>query len=686
MRVVLVTLGAVIMTAFAVHSLSFNEHKALYTRTALLNLDALSENLSHSLLPAMSNNPDIPSIATTLLQLDRLETILFAIVLDQQGTEVFRYVNQSHHSQSSEEIIPNTIMHSEYGTFLQEYIAISRKIIGEEQYKVGTLVVVTDLKPPMILANNLYGEKVIPLLIVLAGVISIFAYLMQNRVLLRLKKLTQHVANIREKQIELSKYTDSGDDEIGLLSKGINDFVERININNDKLERQYSQLEKRQRELEYLANYDVLTGLANRKLVQELLKNYLEKSSRDNSELVLLFMDLDDFKNVNDTLGHEVGDKLIVAVSNRLKMIVRKADVLARLGGDEFLIVLPDLESLEAVMAILARIKESFNKSFSLDEYEVSSSFSIGLATASNANYNPETLLRNADLAMYQAKRQGKGQYVFFEHALHLKVIRAQEIAMSIKGGLKNNELYLVYQPKVNGKGRIVGLEALVRWEHPNLGPLSPVEFIEAAERAGLVSHITEFVLKTAISDILTLKSMHNLSLSISINLSAHDVKDNLIRELIRSELTKSALNNNIEFEITETAYLEDFIDVETFMSELQSIGCSVALDDFGTGYSSLSYLTKLSIQTLKVDRQFIVNMEKSNKDMAVVQTIILLAKSLGLVVCAEGVETKEQFDMLERISCDIYQGYYFYKPKKLTELLAENVFSINELNKSKNV
>ncbi len=676
LRIIGITLLAVLLTALAVNTLSLNEHRNLYIEKSIRNLDALAENLSELLLPYLVGTEDIPSIATTLLQLDRHESTLFASVFDNTGQQIFVYVNpQVQDSVAIEQQLPQ-MASTALGTQFINNLIISKKIIGDVDFSVGHLVIVQDPEPSLAQSERSYLQKVIPLLFIIATLVGFIAFSMQKRVLQKLNLVTSFVGKIKETGNKSERLLITEQDEIGLLAQQINDYLDTIKSYEQKIELQLSDLEHNKRNLEKMANYDVLTGLPNRKMLHDILRTALAKAQRKGSDLAVLYFDLDNFKHINDTLGHEVGDKLLLKVGERVSHLIREGDVLARLGGDEFVVVLlgndeDKYDSGEVEVLAAQRLTNHLKKPFSIDKWEVSTAASIGIAHAKQANYDVELLMRNADIAMYQAKRDLGGCYAFFATEMHLNVQRRHEIANSMLRAIQDKQLYVVYQAKYNQAQQVTGFEALLRWQHPVLGNISPVEFIDVAEKTGKVSELTVFVIETVLADLCLLIDCYGDSTSVAINLSAHDLKNSQFRQQTLARLAQDPVYAaNIQFELTESAYLDNFNTVNQFVKEIHLAGCHIALDDFGTGYSSLSYLTRLSIDLLKIDRSFITNMENGAADRVIVETIIQLANTLNIAVCAEGVETQSQFDYLAKIGCQFYQGYYFAKPLPLSQLL----------------
>lgn len=425
--------------------------------------------------------------------------------------------------------------------------------------------------------------------------------------------------------------------------------------------------------MERLINFDPLTGLPNRQFFMETLRIELAKAKRTKQNLVLMYFDLDGFKGVNDSLGHETGDQLLIEVGERAKKFLREGDIISRLGGDEFLILLHNEPNDFMLIEIADRLVRELNVPFEINAWEVQISVSVGVAKASDSNFNLSEFVSNADIAMYRSKATGRGIHTIFAPEMMEDSKRKLLIANSIDSAIKNNEFSIHYQGKVAPDETIVGYEALIRWSSDSLGFVSPSEFIPIAEQSGKILPITRWVLDRVCQDCKTLQQLQETSTVISVNLSAHDIKNSSLIEFVKNLFTKYAVEPNLlEFEVTESAYLENLEMANSFITRLKDIGSTIALDDFGTGYSSLSYLTQINFNTLKIDKQFVDNLNVSDRSTLITKTIIEMAKQLNLKICAEGVETREQANFLIESGCHQLQGYFYSKPKSLEKLLKE--------------
>jgi diguanylate cyclase (GGDEF)-like protein/PAS domain S-box-containing protein len=427
-------------------------------------------------------------------------------------------------------------------------------------------------------------------------------------------------------------------------------------------------------QLEYHAFYDSLTGLANRALFRDRVNHALSQARRSSNSIAALFMDVDDFKIVNDTHGHAMGDALLTAIAGRLRSCLRTGDTISRLGGDEFAILLEESTDV-APVEVAERIMRALEEPFRIDGHELHVRASIGVAYANGQEGEAATeeLLRNADVAMYVAKNQGKGRCEVYQPATHKTVMSRLQLRTDLQHALDNDEFVLHYQPLVTlESGHISGLEALVRWQHPERGLIPPLDFIPLAEESGLIIPIGRWVLRTACREARRLQLLYpqDPPLSMSVNLSAQQLQSPAIVAEVRQALAETGIDpSTLTLEITESAMMKN-VDLSVLrLRELRDLRVRIAIDDFGAGYSSLGYIRQFPVDILKVDKSFIDRIDEGEKELALAAAIIDMAKVLNLRPVAEGVERQQQLERLLELGCDSAQGYYFAKPGSQTDV-----------------
>lgn len=416
------------------------------------------------------------------------------------------------------------------------------------------------------------------------------------------------------------------------------------------------------------AFHDNLTGLPNRALFVDRLKQALARTKRlGQHKFAVLFLDLDRFKVINDSLGHMVGDQLLVGIARRLETCLRPGDTVARLGGDEFTILLEDICDTNEAVQVAQRVEKELSLPFNLRGHEVFTSVSIGIAPGETGYNRPDEILRDADTAMYRAKSLGKARHEVFDKAMHAQAINLLQLETDLRRAVEREEFFLHYQPIISLEtGAISGFEALLRWQHPAHGLISPAEFIPVAEETGLILPIGHWALREACRQANAWQQQMPgyANLSISVNLSGKQFSQPLLVEQVNQVLQETNLNpGSLKLEITETVVMENIEAATNMLGQLRALGVKSSIDDFGTGYSSLSYLHRFPSSTLKIDRAFVSRMTDHSDNLEIVRTIIMLARNLGMDVVAEGAETKEQVEQLRALECDYVQGFYFSKP-----------------------
>jgi len=421
--------------------------------------------------------------------------------------------------------------------------------------------------------------------------------------------------------------------------------------------------------IQQLAHYDVLTGLPNRVLFSDRLEQSIINAQRNQSKVALLFLDLDRFKQINDTLGHDIGDELLKMVAQRLMNCVREQDTLSRQGGDEFIAILPDADITGAEL-VAAKMLNAIIQPYMINKHELRISSSIGIAVYPDQAQDAESLIKYADVAMYQAKDNGRNRYLRFDPSMNASSHERLRLENSLRTAVDRQELRLYYQPQIDLiDGRIIGCEALVRWQHPEFGIISPATFIPLAEETGLIMPISDWVLEEALRQARVWRDAGLPEITVAVNLSALQFRQRILNEQISALLKKYELPPHVlDLELTESILMQGIDSALSMLHELSIMGVGLSIDDFGTGYSSLSYLKRFPIQKLKIDQSFVRDVTSDSNDATMVKTIILMAHSLKLHVIAEGVETEEQADFLRASGCEQAQGYLFGRPVPAVE------------------
>ncbi len=441
---------------------------------------------------------------------------------------------------------------------------------------------------------------------------------------------------------------------------------------------------KAEEQLIFDAMHDELTGLPNRALFMDRLRHLVDREKRNTEYLfAVVFFDLDRFKVLNDSLGHLVGDKLLVSISRRLEECLRPGDTVARLGGDEFAILLEDLEDRKEAMVVVKRLQDKMLETFRLDGHDVFTSASVGIAFNEEGHEKAEHFLRNADIAMYYAKENGSGKFEIFDKGMYNEALTRLQLENDLRHALESNEFFLHYQPIVSVKtGRVKGMEALIRWQHPSRGLVPPTDFIYIAEETGMIVSIGEWALQEACSQlkIWQKRFASDIPLTMSVNVSSRQLLPGLIKNIKRI-LNRTAIEpGTLILEITETMLMKNAEYLAPLLQKLKNMNIKLHIDDFGSGYSSLSYLRYFPVDVLKIDRSFISGICTDSDNLQIVRAITALAHSLNMNVIAEGVETQEQIIKLKSLECDFMQGFYFSRPmdsNKIEELLRESRFDL---------
>jgi diguanylate cyclase (GGDEF)-like protein len=453
-------------------------------------------------------------------------------------------------------------------------------------------------------------------------------------------------------------------------------IIKRYGVNQDITERRLAG-----EKIQYLATHDVLTGLPNRLMFSQLLNHAIQMGQRYQRQFALLFIDLDRFKIINDTLGHEAGDQLLQEIATRLKQPLRTVDVVARLGGDEFVLLIEEVNNSNQVAIVARKVLASIIKPITLMGQECRITASMGICMYPKDAEDEQSLMRNADMAMYLAKEEGKNNYQFYSKNIQSKSLERISIETNLRLALEHNELSLHYQAKVDIKtNEITGVEALLRWQNPYLGSVTPTQFIPVAEETGLIIPIGKWVMKTACAQNVAWQKQGLPAVCMAVHLSLGQLTDDSLMDDISTALNDSGMTPNLlELEVTESMVMFNPVRVISVLAKIKSMGVRLAIDDFGTGYSSLAHIKRFPVDTLKVDRSFIRSLPQDPDDKAITEAIIVMGKALSLTVVAEGVETEEQMNFLKERFCDEIQGYYFSKPimpEQFADLLRKHVSS----------
>ena len=431
-----------------------------------------------------------------------------------------------------------------------------------------------------------------------------------------------------------------------------------------ELEMANSNLLKHQEEIYNLAYYDSITSLPNRTYFVEELNNILKNEEETRERLAILYLDIDKFKHINDTLGHDIGDYILKLMGNRLAKLIDESHLLARVGGDEYYILINHYEDIDEITDCANTIIGDFKEPYYIKEYTLYLTTSIGIATYPDGGIDTNTLIKNADLALYKSKELGGNTYYIYGEEIESKGLERMMLLNQLRHALEYDELVIHYQPQIEiATGKIRGVEALVRWQHPEKGLLYPDEFIPLAEESGIIIPMGEWILKRACIDAKKWEDEgHEIVVSVNISSKQFQYRD-FLNEVINAIYVSGINPNKLTLEITESIAISDMEHTLKILKSLKGLGISVAIDDFGTGYSSLSYLNDMNVNELKIDKSFIWDIEKNEKNRMISNTIILLAKHLGLQVIAEGVENLQQLSILEELDCHVAQGYHFYRP-----------------------
>jgi len=620
-------------------------------------VDTFSQFLAENLAPAILFD-DMKVVSTVLASLKYEKNIMQVYILDSKHKILQRY--DENNSTLEDKILHNLI---EKSFLWKEGKLYNHVSIFAEKEKIASLIMVSSLN---VYHHRLMKEVTIAILaLLLASWISLrLTEFLRDEILVPIQELSENTYKILKTRDLSNHVLIKNDDEIGQLGKHFNRML-------SDLKYMKKELEEEKNSAEYKALHDDLTKLPNRMGLMHHLIDLIEQSSANNTQFAVLFMDLDHFKTVNDSMGHDVGDEVLKIFSQRIKSSIRQNDMLSRMGGDEFILVLENINSEESIVFISNKILRTMDAPMNVEGELIYLSVSIGISFYPKDGITPEKLIKNADAAMYDTKSNGRNGYHFFTEDLTEAAYARLTLEVELREAVKNKEFVIYYQPQVDaGNGKLIGMEALVRWDHPTKGVIEPDEFLALANELGLLIRIDRVVIEEGIKQ---LKEWSDKGLNpghLAFNLTMKHLIDKDFLSTIKSLLAIYGCDEqNIEFEISESAVMEYPEYAIGILKELNNFGISLSVDDFGTGYSSLSYLKRLPINTLKIDRSFIQGLPEDKDDAAITKAIIALANSLGLNIISEGVETIGQSDFLVEQGCPIVQGYLYGKPMKKNDM-----------------
>ncbi len=579
-----------------------------------------------------------------------------------------------------ENVLPERLPDSESGMLESGQFVV--ELIMHEEEPLGYILLISD--------HRHLQQRQVNHLLIAAGVVALsllFSIFLSRRLqrfvsepILQLTETARTVSKTQDYTLRAEKLST---DEIGDLVDDFNTMLSQVQLrdhnllqaqNNleDKVEARTQELTELTLQLEHQAYHDTLTGLSNRVTFDDHLRLAIDQANRHQQKLAVMFLDLDRFKVINDTLGHGIGDKLLIEASQRLVKSLRKSDTLARLGGDEFAILLPQTLNADQAGEVARKIKAIIAQPVLIEGYSLHISASIGISLFPDDGDYAEMIVKNADTAMYRSKDNGRNQFTFFSADMNARAERRLMLETKLRAALNENRLTIHYQPRLDAETlTVIGVEALARWNDSEEGAISPNEFIPLAEECGLIAKVDEWVLESACKEILQWEKQTGFQLNLAVNFSpAQFIREDL-HEIIADILAQTGFpGNHLELEITESLFGPDSNDVCSILEHLRELEIEISIDDFGTAYSSLSRLKQLPLQTLKIDQSFIRDLGRSPDDEALVKTIISLAHNLNLKVVAEGVETEQQFHFVKQYGCDTVQGYLFGKPVAGAEIL----------------
>ena len=686
-KFILLVVGVVSIAMGVIGTLNYQSQSAY----GLELLKTKGESLGH-FMSAVSAEPilayDYVTLNDYVRDVSQEKDVVFVMVTTADGNSLTSYLNTGNDFiKQANDMIKNDALIGTVENLTKDprVLNVTTNIIFNGKI-IGKVLVGLDRRHAELAAQaaliKQFMNNIILLLVLVASIYVVFRY----SALQPLRKLIRGAKRIAHGDLG-EDVSVSSNDEMGKLARTFNLMMHNLRSSikdkddafiqlkdlNQSLENRVAErtgaLQVLNQELKYLALHDPLTELPNRALIQDRLEQSVREAKRNKNSFAVFMIDLDRFKEVNDTLGHDAGDQLLLQVSQRLVNALRDIDTVGRLGGDEFAILVDDV-NIDSSIIVVNKIRQVFEEHFALEQMSLSTSASIGVAIYPDHGDSPQALLKCADVAMYVAKQQ-KEEFCIYHPSKDFHSEQRLSLVGELREAITGNQLRLFYQPKIDlQRQRVVGVEALVRWQHPDKGMINPDDFIPLAEQTGLIKSLTQWVLEKALSD-LQKWSVKGIDISIAVNLSAQNLQDSQLINNLRDLLKKyKTLPGNLVLEVTETALMHNTEAAIETLDKLKELGVFLSIDDFGVGYSSFSYLKRLPVDDIKIDKSFIMDMDHDADDAVIVESIISLAHHLGLQVVAEGVENIAVMKQLLQWGCDMAQGYYISRPIPENELM----------------
>ena len=608
---------------------------------------------------------DTAAAQETLRALRASPAVESAVLFDSDGK---RFASYSRNDQPVAESL-DQVTDSHGHNFSAMHLDVFQAVVQGSQ-RVGTLHLLVELKP---LYLSLLGYALAVLVLGLLALVIGFLLIdrLQRSIsdpIIELSAITRAIAEARDYSVRAPEAASA---EIGTLARSFNEMLSQIEIRDRELASELTERKRAEERLDRLAHFDTVTSLPNRYYFNERLTDAVQRANRFGEQMALLFLDLDNFKIINDTLGHHIGDELLRLVAVRLTQVLRTGDSICRIGGDEFALILPTVTDHAQAERIAAKCIEAVSGPIDIEGSEIYVTISIGISLCPQDASQASDLLKQADTAMYHAKARGKNTSQMFLPEMRGMAQKRLILETSLRRAIERNEFLLHYQPQINlASNQIVGMEALIRWQHPDLGLVSPLEFIPVAEETGLIVPIGEWVLRTACLQARVWAQCNAAPLRMAVNLSGRQFREDRLVASVLEILRETGLDPGLlELELTESTLMDAGPNTIERLNELREAGIHLAIDDFGTGYSSMSYLKRFPVGMLKIDRSFVRDLPGDADDAAITQAIIAMARSLNINVTAEGVETAAQAEFLGKAGCTLTQGFYYARPLPANEV-----------------